>query len=192
MRPTQVEPLTLFAIRALDSGELFLRRRTLYPTEVRDHTSKVMMQPHTATLLHTEEDVRLIRAMWYGGIIAQLWEKNKGLCAWQSSCTQAVKSLFSRARRAPVNPRRARSKMPLHPAPFLRAPAFVGSCLPTKAAAAHVPRIRCIGPLPESALLPSPSGMFRKSSGRSASLGRSPLPPHPCCAPVTIRLSPGG
>ena len=31
----QVEPSTRFANRALDSGELFLRRRPLYPTELR-------------------------------------------------------------------------------------------------------------------------------------------------------------
>ena len=37
MRPTRIEPLTLFANRALDSGELFLRRRPLYPTELRAH-----------------------------------------------------------------------------------------------------------------------------------------------------------
>ena len=35
MRPTQVEPSTRFANRALDSGERFLRRRPLYPTELR-------------------------------------------------------------------------------------------------------------------------------------------------------------
>ena len=35
MRPTRIEPLTLFANRALDSGELFLRRRSLYPAELR-------------------------------------------------------------------------------------------------------------------------------------------------------------
>ena len=34
MRPTQVEPLTRFAKHATDSVELFLRRRTLYPTEL--------------------------------------------------------------------------------------------------------------------------------------------------------------
>ena len=33
----QVEPSTRFANRALDSGELFLRRRTLYPAELRAH-----------------------------------------------------------------------------------------------------------------------------------------------------------
>ena len=31
----QVEPSTRFANRALDSGELFLRRRSLYPAELR-------------------------------------------------------------------------------------------------------------------------------------------------------------
>ena len=33
----QVEPSTRFANRALDSGELFLRRRSLYPAELRVH-----------------------------------------------------------------------------------------------------------------------------------------------------------
>ena len=33
----QVEPSTRFANRALDSGELFLRRRPLYPAELRAH-----------------------------------------------------------------------------------------------------------------------------------------------------------
>ena len=33
----QVEPSTRFANRALDSGERFLRRRPLYPTELRAH-----------------------------------------------------------------------------------------------------------------------------------------------------------
>ena len=32
----QVEPSTRFANRALDSGERFLRRRPLYPAELRD------------------------------------------------------------------------------------------------------------------------------------------------------------
>ena len=43
MRPTRIEPLTLFANRALDSGELFLRRRPLYPAEVRDHVLKILI-----------------------------------------------------------------------------------------------------------------------------------------------------
>ena len=33
----QVEPSTRFANRALDSGERFLRRRSLYPAELRVH-----------------------------------------------------------------------------------------------------------------------------------------------------------
>ena len=37
MHPTQVVPSTRFANRALDSGERFLRRRSLYPAELRVH-----------------------------------------------------------------------------------------------------------------------------------------------------------
>ena len=39
----QVEPSTRFANRALDSGERFLRRRTLYPAEVRDHVLEILI-----------------------------------------------------------------------------------------------------------------------------------------------------
>lgn len=45
MRPTQVEPSTRFANRALDSGERFLRRRSLYPTELRAHDVLIIAHP---------------------------------------------------------------------------------------------------------------------------------------------------
>ena len=43
----QVEPSTRFANRALDSGELFLRRRSLYPAELR--VQKLENGPSTVT-----------------------------------------------------------------------------------------------------------------------------------------------
>ena len=45
MRPTQVEPLTRFAKHATDSVELFLRRRTLYPAELRRQILVLFFDP---------------------------------------------------------------------------------------------------------------------------------------------------
>ena len=42
----QVEPSTRFANRALDSGERFLRRRTLYPAELKVHISAQTLVSH--------------------------------------------------------------------------------------------------------------------------------------------------
>ena len=47
----QVEPSTRFANRALDSGELFLRRRSLYPAELRVH------KPWSSIIQEDEEKV---------------------------------------------------------------------------------------------------------------------------------------
>ena len=52
----QVEPSTRFANRALDSGELFLRRRSLYPAELRVHVPNAV---HYST--HREKAQRPIR-----------------------------------------------------------------------------------------------------------------------------------
>ena len=47
----QVEPSTRFANRALDSGERFLRRRSLYPAELRVH------KPWSSIIQEDEEKV---------------------------------------------------------------------------------------------------------------------------------------
>ena len=61
----QVEPSTRFANRALDSGERFLRRRPLYPAELRDHT---LESPYFARLSR----LRRLLTVRLGVILANL------------------------------------------------------------------------------------------------------------------------
>jgi len=169
-----------------------LRRRPLYPAELRDHTSKVTMQPHIATLLHTEEGVRLIRAMWYGGIIAQLWEKNKGLCAWQSSCTQAVKSLFPPRPTSTCDPPAGAFKNALTSRAVSPRTGFCGQTTAHKSRSSTRPTHPLHWPASRECLASFTVRDVSQAIRTQASLRRPPLPLHPCCAPVTIRLSPGG